>query len=157
MHLLCCNNFQVCWRECSTIPFYVAVSLQYFLPIMFMGKYFIKQPIHFPFLWFFLYQPHIPLPCTHESYVCLQQENIKHTSMKIKMWDELKNLHWDVTEYQDAAPEATLIRLSLLQKISVTYSWTELPKFKEYILSALSIFQSLLQIRKKERFLNYKC
>lgn len=66
------------------------------------------------------------------------------------MWDELKNLHWDVPEYQDAAPEATLIRLSLLQKISVTYSWTELPKFKEYILSALSIFQSVVQIRKRD-------
>lgn len=50
--LTCCAITQLpsMPKRCSKIPFYVAVSLQYFLPIMFKGKYFIKQPVNFPFL-----------------------------------------------------------------------------------------------------------
>lgn len=41
-------------------------------------------------------------------------KNIQHPRTKIKMYDEFKNLHWDVPEHQDAAPEILLIHLSLL-------------------------------------------
>lgn len=61
----------------------------------------------------------------------------------------MQELHWDVPEYQDTGPEATLIHLSPLQKITVSRTHeTELLKFKGYILSALSLFQSVVQIRK---------
>lgn len=31
------------------------------------------------------------------------------------MYDEFKNLHWDVPEHQDAAPETLLIHLSSIE------------------------------------------
>lgn len=76
---------------------------------MFIGKYFTNQPTHFPFLRFFFYLPHFYTPCAHESYIWHQLENIKHASMKMKTREEFWNLHWDVPEHQDAAPEAILI------------------------------------------------
>lgn len=50
-------------------------------------------------IFFSLNLPHIYPANTYGSYA----------SMTMKMQEEFQNLHWNVPEYQDAAPEAVLI------------------------------------------------
>lgn len=59
----------------------------------------------------------------------------------MKTREEFWNLHWDVPEHQDAAPEAILIHWVLYRTASTTYLQAELPKLEGYILNALPVEQ----------------
>lgn len=75
-----------CAEECSTIPFYVAASLQYFLPIMFMGKYFIKQPINFPMIF--------PLLTTHPPPLHARKLHLPPTGKHKTRKHKDQNVRW---------------------------------------------------------------